>query len=89
MLLLYPKFQSAAKVLRPLIQELESRAKRRPDELSALLNECHAAYFGARKQLITGRLVEEIQRVIKGSEGPTGGKAGSSPVDLVELVGTH
>ncbi len=85
-LLLYPKFQSASKSLRPLLFELETRAVKRPDELTALLNECHSAYFASRKQLITGRLVEEIQRVIKGSEGKSTGKGGVVTVDLVELV---
>lgn len=87
-LLLYPKFQSAAKALRPLITELEARAARRPDDLSSLLNECHAAYFSSRKQLITSRLIEEIQRIIRGSEVQGIGKTAGPTIDLVGLVGT-
>ncbi|KAG8953489.1 Golgi transport complex subunit 3 [Tulasnella sp. 424] len=85
-LLLYPKFQSAAKALRPLITELEARAVRRPDDLSALLNECHAAYFSSRKQLITSRLIEEIQRIIRGSEVQGIGKGAGPTIDLVGLA---
>ncbi|KIO32314.1 hypothetical protein M407DRAFT_18876 [Tulasnella calospora MUT 4182] len=85
-LLLYPKFQSAAKALRPLITELEARAARRPDDLSALLNECHAAYFSSRKQLITGRLIEEIQRIIRGAEVQGIGKGAGPTIDLVGLT---
>ncbi|KAG9011516.1 Golgi transport complex subunit 3 [Tulasnella sp. 427] len=85
-LLLYPKFQSAAKALRPIITELETRAAKRPDDLSALLNECHAAYFSSRKQLITSRLIEEIQRIIRGSEVQGIGKAAGPTIDLVGLT---
>ena len=47
--------------LAPLLGELERRAKIHPDELSALLSECHSAYFSARKSLLVGRLTEEIK----------------------------
>ncbi|KAJ3521442.1 hypothetical protein NM688_g9016 [Phlebia brevispora] len=47
--------------LAPLLAELERRASAHPEELSALLAECHAAYFAARKGLLVPRLVEEIK----------------------------
>ena len=47
--------------LAPLLGELERRAHTHPEELSALLSECRAAYFGARKGLLVGRLTEEIK----------------------------
>lgn len=45
----------------PLLGELERRALAYPDELSALLSECHSAYFYARKQLLVPRILEEIK----------------------------
>ena len=59
--LLYTRFQSVATPLAPLLSELERRAQAHPDELSALLAECHAAYFSARKSLLVNRLTEEIK----------------------------
>lgn len=47
--------------LGPLLAELERRAAAHPDELSALLAECHTAYFAARRGLLVPRLVEEIK----------------------------
>ena len=47
--------------LAPLLSELERRAQAHPDELSALLSECHVAYFSARKSLLVNRLTEEIR----------------------------
>lgn len=47
--------------LAPLLGELERRAAAHPEELSALLAECHSAYFAARKGLLVPRLVEEIK----------------------------
>ncbi|KAH9940375.1 Sec34-domain-containing protein [Epithele typhae] len=59
--LLYTRFQSVSTPLAPLLSELERRANAHPEELSALLAECHAAYFSARKQLLIGRLIEDIK----------------------------
>ena len=75
--LLYTRFKSVSSQLAPLLGELERRAKVHPDELSALLSECHSAYFSARKTLLVGRLTEEI----KGLD-PT-------RTELVELVRSH
>ena len=61
--------------LAPLLAELERRARAHPDELSALLAECHTAYFSARKGLLVNRLMEEI----KGLD--------PARTELVELVG--
>ncbi|KAG6809162.1 hypothetical protein H0H92_001356 [Tricholoma furcatifolium] len=47
--------------LLPLLSELERRARSHPQELSALLDECHVAYFSARKSLLVGRITEEIK----------------------------
>jgi conserved oligomeric Golgi complex subunit 3 len=73
--LLYTRFNTVSQQLAPLLSELERRASTHPDELSALLSECHAAYFTARKGLLVPRLVEEI----KGLD-PT-------RTELVDLVG--
>ncbi|KAH7888905.1 Sec34-like family-domain-containing protein [Phlebopus sp. FC_14] len=59
--LLYTRFRSVAPQLAPLLGELERRAAAHPEELSALLSECHAAYFSARKNILVGRLTEEIR----------------------------
>ncbi|KAF9227177.1 Sec34-domain-containing protein [Gyrodon lividus] len=59
--LLYTRFRSVTPQLTPLLGELERRAAAHPEELSALLSECHTAYFGARKSLLIGRLMEEIR----------------------------
>lgn len=59
--LLYTRFRSVASQLAPLLGELERRAQTHPDELDALLSECHSAYFSARKSLLIGRLTEEIR----------------------------
>lgn len=59
--LLYTRFRSVTPQLAPLLNELERRATAHPEELSALLYECHSAYFSARKTLLVGRLVEEIR----------------------------
>ena len=61
--------------LAPLLAELERRARAHPDELLALLAECHTAYFSARKGLLVNRLMEEI----KGLD--------PARTELVELVG--
>src|SRR5438477_7796389 len=59
--LLYTRFKSVSSQLAPLLGELERRAKAHPDDLSALLSECRAAYFSARKSLLVGRLMEEVK----------------------------
>lgn len=59
--LLYARFGSAALQLRPLLAELERRARAHPEELSALLGECHQAYFSARKSLLGGLVQAEVR----------------------------
>ncbi|KAG1812095.1 Sec34-like family-domain-containing protein [Suillus subaureus] len=59
--LLYTRFRSVTSQLSPLLSELERRAEAHPEDLSALLSECHYAYFAARKGLLVGRLMEEIR----------------------------
>ncbi|KAI0694271.1 Sec34-domain-containing protein [Cytidiella melzeri] len=59
--LLYTRFSSVSQQLAPLLSELERRATAHPDELSALLAECHSAYLSARKGLLVPLLVEEIK----------------------------
>ena len=78
--LLYTRFQTVSGPLAPLLAELERRAQAHPDELSALLAECHAAYFSARKGLLVSRLMEEI----KGLD-----PARTELVELVSREGAH
>lgn len=59
--LLYTRFRSVTPQLAPLLGELERRASAHPEGLSALLSECHSAYFSVRKSLLVGRLTEEIR----------------------------
>ncbi|PSS38005.1 hypothetical protein PHLCEN_2v145 [Hermanssonia centrifuga] len=59
--LLYTRFTTVSNQLAPLLGELERRAAAHPDELSALLAECHSAYFSARKGLLVPRLTDEIK----------------------------
>lgn len=59
--LLYTRFKSVSTQLSPLLRELERRAQTHPDELAALLSECHTAYLSVRKSLLVGRLTEEIK----------------------------
>ncbi len=59
--LLYTRFTTVSNQLAPLLGELERRAADHPDELSALLAECHSAYFSARKGLLVPRLTDEIK----------------------------
>jgi conserved oligomeric Golgi complex subunit 3 len=59
--LLYTRFNSVASQLAPLLGQLERRVQAHPEELSALLNECHTTYFSARKGLLVGRLMDEIK----------------------------
>ncbi|KAI0266947.1 Sec34-like family-domain-containing protein [Gloeopeniophorella convolvens] len=59
--LLYTRFITVAGQLAPLLGELERRARTHPDELGALLSECHASYFSARRSLLVSRLTEQIR----------------------------
>ena len=59
--LLYTRFITVAGQLAPLLGEFERRARAHPEELGALLSECHVAYFGARKSLLVARLTEQIR----------------------------
>ncbi|KAH9952658.1 hypothetical protein BGW80DRAFT_1567900 [Lactifluus volemus] len=59
--LLYTRFTTVAGQLAPLLGEFERRAHSHPEELGALLSECHAAYFVARKNLLVSRLTEQIR----------------------------
>jgi hypothetical protein len=59
--LLYTRFTTVAGQLAPLLGEFERRARSHPEELGALLSECHAAYFSARKSLLVARLTEQIR----------------------------
>ncbi|KAJ7837718.1 Sec34-like family-domain-containing protein [Mycena leptocephala] len=67
--LLYTRFKSVSSQLSPLLGELERRAQAHPTELSALLTECHTAYFSVRKALLVGRLTEEIKGLIQTRAG--------------------
>jgi hypothetical protein len=72
--LLYTRFKSVSTKVAPLLGELERRSQSYPDELSALLAECHYAYFSMRKTLLVPRLMEEIRGLDPGRS------------DLVELT---
>jgi conserved oligomeric Golgi complex subunit 3 len=67
---LYTRFRGISAPLSPLLSELEGRANAHPEELSALLAECHSAYFSARKGLLASRLVEEIKGLDPGRTEP-------------------
>ncbi|KAH7107976.1 cis-golgi transport vesicle tethering complex subunit [Auriculariales sp. MPI-PUGE-AT-0066] len=59
--LYYAKFTSVSTQLGPLLAEFERRAHAHPDELMALLTECHNAYFAARRSLLTTKITEEVR----------------------------
>jgi hypothetical protein len=59
--LLYTRFKSVSSQLFPLLAELERRADAHPQELLALLAECHVAYFSARKSLLVNRLMVDLK----------------------------
>ncbi|ODN78720.1 hypothetical protein L202_04287 [Cryptococcus amylolentus CBS 6039] len=61
--LIYTKFTSLSTSLRPLLSELEQRVSTNPDELAPLLSECNAAYVSTRRNLMGGRVNEEIGRM--------------------------
>ena len=73
--LIYTKFVSLSGALRPLIAELETRAVITPDELAALLAECHGAWMTTRQALMGSRVSNEVGRMNPGGS------------DLVDLVG--
>jgi conserved oligomeric Golgi complex subunit 3 len=59
--LLYTRFTTVAGQLAPVLGEFDCRAHSHPEDLDALLSECHTAYFGARKNLLVSRLTEQIR----------------------------
>jgi hypothetical protein len=63
MALLYTKFTSFAFPLRPLLSELELRAKNNKEELGTLLEDCHHAWIGVRRHLINPAVEKEIKRM--------------------------
>ncbi|KAI5452425.1 Golgi transport complex subunit 3 [Naganishia albida] len=63
MALLYTKFTSFAFPLRPLLSELELRAKNNQEELGTLLEDCHHAWIGVRRHLINPAVEKEIKRM--------------------------
>lgn len=78
--LLYTRFKTVSTQLAPLLGELDRRAEAYPQELSALLSECHAAYFAARKSLLVSRLTEEIRGL---------DPARTELVELVTILNNH
>jgi hypothetical protein len=58
--LLYTRFRSVISQLSPLLSELEHCTEAHLEDLSALLSECHSAYFAVRKGLLVGHLMAEI-----------------------------
>lgn len=69
--------------LRPLLLELEYRARSYPAELGALLGECHSAYLTARKALVGPVVRAEVESLVKAVD--LASSAGSTS-DVVELV---
>jgi hypothetical protein len=59
--LLYTRFRTVATQVRPLLIELERRAKAHPEQLGMLREECNTAYLAARRQLLYPRVMEEIR----------------------------
>lgn len=76
--LLYTKFASLSASLRPLLAELEHRVRATPNELSALIGECHSAWVSTRQALLGSRVNSEVARM----EPMT-----SDLVDLVNAIG--
>ncbi|TEB28117.1 Sec34-domain-containing protein [Coprinellus micaceus] len=52
---------SHAPTVKPLLGEMERRARKYPDELGSLLAECVSAYFSVRKALLVPKVLEEIR----------------------------
>ncbi|KAJ3937029.1 MAG: Sec34-like family-domain-containing protein [Lentinula lateritia] len=69
--------------LRPLLLELEYRARSYPAELGALLGECHSAYLTARKALVGPVVRAEVESLVKAVD--LASSAGSTS-DVVELT---
>lgn len=61
--LLYTKFASLSTSLRPLLAELEHRVRTTPNELSALMGECHSAWVSTRQALLGNRVSSEVARM--------------------------
>lgn len=59
--LLYTRFGTMAGKVKPLLGEMERRARKYPDELGSLLAECVSAYFSVRKALLVPKVLEEIR----------------------------
>jgi hypothetical protein len=59
--LLYTRFSTVARTVRPLLHALEDRTKENSDALSGVLDDCTNAYFAARRQLLLPRVGEEIR----------------------------
>ncbi|KAH9967673.1 hypothetical protein BGW80DRAFT_1462175 [Lactifluus volemus] len=77
MQILYTRFTTVTGRLAPLLGEFEIGAHSHPEELGALLSECHGAYFGARKNPLVSRQTEQIRGL-----DPT-------RTELVELTRRH
>ncbi|KIK59715.1 hypothetical protein GYMLUDRAFT_44148 [Collybiopsis luxurians FD-317 M1] len=75
---------NAPSSLRPLLLELEYRARSYPAELAALLGECHAAYFATRKALVGPVVRAEVEGLVKGIDLASG--SGNTTSDVVELT---
>ncbi|KAF8831475.1 Sec34-like family-domain-containing protein [Lentinula edodes] len=69
--------------LRPLLLELEYRARSYPAELGALLGECHSAYLTARKALVGPVVRAEVEGLVKAVD--LASSAGGTS-DVVELT---
>ena len=61
--LIYTKFVTLSQSIRPLVAELEHRSSINPDELRALLSECHSAYISTRQSLLGARVSNEVGRL--------------------------
>jgi hypothetical protein len=61
--LIYTKFVTLSQSVRPLVAELEHRSSVNPDELRALLTECHSAYISTRQSLLGARVSDEVGRL--------------------------
>jgi len=72
--LLYTCLKLVSTKVAPFLSELERRVRSYPDELNALLAECHYAYFLMCKILLVPSVTEEIQGLDPGRS------------DLVELM---
>ncbi|TDL25953.1 Sec34-domain-containing protein [Rickenella mellea] len=59
--LLYTRFSTVSSQVAPLLRELERRAASHPEDLNALLSECHIAYLSTRKSLLVNRLTADIK----------------------------